>query len=261
MFVFALLIPCHQSFVNELSIRTALSHPNIAQFIGFVEDAQKGDAWIVSPWEENGNVREFLQHLNQLCAQIRDVGEGVDYLHTRQPPICHGDLKSLNILVNSSFRAVITDFGSARIKPHLDAMKEDKLTLTDAGFSIRWTAPEVLDDGVQDLPSDMWAVGWICWEIVTGKIPFEELDRQGAIIAHVVKGKLPAIREENELSDVLTLCNLMSNCWIGNPTKRIDASNFRRKVSWAVSPSLDKLQYILLPELCTSHLQYLRDTP
>lgn len=39
----------------------SLSHPNIIQLIGFVEDMPKGDAWIVLPWEGNGNVREFLK--------------------------------------------------------------------------------------------------------------------------------------------------------------------------------------------------------
>lgn len=39
------------------------------------------------------------------------------------------------------------------------------LTLTGPKFSLRWTAPEVLDGGMQDLPSDMWAIGWVCWEV------------------------------------------------------------------------------------------------
>ena len=50
----------YQAFVNELSIMASLSHPNIIEFFGFVEDMEKGDAWIVLPWEPNGNVREFL---------------------------------------------------------------------------------------------------------------------------------------------------------------------------------------------------------
>ncbi|KAG9043594.1 hypothetical protein FS837_009374, partial [Tulasnella sp. UAMH 9824] len=51
----------YQSFVNELSLMAALSHENIIKFLGFVEDMENGKAWIITPWEVNGNVREFLQ--------------------------------------------------------------------------------------------------------------------------------------------------------------------------------------------------------
>lgn len=50
----------HQSFVNELSLMKDLSHPNIVKLVGFVENMEKGDAWMILPWEDNGNVREFL---------------------------------------------------------------------------------------------------------------------------------------------------------------------------------------------------------
>lgn len=52
---------------------------------------------------------------------------------------------------------------------------------------------------------------------------------------HVMKGKLPAIREEAELSHILKLCSVMSDCWISNPVERMDASIFRRKVHFMVS--------------------------
>ncbi|KAG8938709.1 hypothetical protein FRC00_014546, partial [Tulasnella sp. 408] len=166
----------------------------------------------------------------------------------------------LNILVNSSYRAVITDFGSARIRRSVARENgEDRtsiprqppavggtvaltapevkfnpstldLTLTGPKFSLRWTAPEVLNDGMQDLQSDMWAMGWICWEIITGRIPFEELDREVAIIMHTMHGQLPAIRKDTELSHVLKLCSIMSDCWRPEPVKRIDASTFQRRV-------------------------------
>ncbi|KIO22995.1 hypothetical protein M407DRAFT_78619, partial [Tulasnella calospora MUT 4182] len=196
-----------------------LSHPNIIKLIGFVEDMQKGDAWIVLPWEANGNVREFLQSgewdIPERLSLIKDVVGGVEYLHTRQPPICHGDPKSaslvtlpfektctnrpatqLNILVNSSYHAMITDFGSARSKPNADATEQNvsevpcraadddaaqeltrpkiefnrttlELTLTGPSYTLRWAAPEVLAGDENGLPSDMWAVGWICWEVST----------------------------------------------------------------------------------------------
>ncbi|KAG8913634.1 hypothetical protein FRC01_004450 [Tulasnella sp. 417] len=186
-----------KSFVNELSLIATLSHQNIVKLLGFVEDVGNGAAWIVLLWEENGNLRELLQSgewdIPERVSLIQDTVKGLEYLHTAQPPICHGDLKSLKILVSSSYHAIITDFGSARIRrivttgdSELDSTRQGTkgrlnpgitspqagfnaadfdFTLTGPGFSLGWTAPEVLDDGVQDLPSDMWAMGWICWEV------------------------------------------------------------------------------------------------
>ncbi|KAG9042814.1 hypothetical protein FS837_010363 [Tulasnella sp. UAMH 9824] len=263
-----------KSFAHEVSLMAKLSHPNIVDLLGFVEDMKKGDARIILAWEENGNVREFLLSgqwdIPERISLIKDTVSGLEYLHTQQPPICHGDLKSpgpnpaivqLNILVNSYYHAIITDFGSARIRQSVASEMEEvrpststqpvadsntsagftspqakfnpstsDLTLTGPGFSVRWTAPEVLDDGMQDLPSDMWAMGWICWEIVTGKLPFEELERETAIIMHTITGKLPAIKEDTDLSHVLGLCSLMSNCWLLEANKRVTASNFRLEV-------------------------------
>ncbi|KIO32098.1 hypothetical protein M407DRAFT_53240, partial [Tulasnella calospora MUT 4182] len=222
----AVLTARYKSFANELSLMAELRHPNVASLVAFVEDIQKGDAWIVLPWEPNGNVQEFLQlgkwDIPERISLIQDVVKGVVYLHTREPPICHGDLKSLNILVDSKYHAVITDFGSAQlISQYIEFNSATlELTLTGPGYTIRWTAPEVLREEDQGLPSDMWAVGWICWEIVTGKIPFEELPRNEMVIARVVTGKLPAIREEPQLSHVLKLCGLMSDCWISDPAGR-----------------------------------------
>ncbi|KAG9042623.1 hypothetical protein FS837_010617 [Tulasnella sp. UAMH 9824] len=257
-----------KSFVNELSLMAELSHPNIIQLIGFVEDMEKYDAWIVLPWEVNGNVREFLQSgewdIPERISLIQDVVKGVEYLHTREPPICHGDLKSLNILVNQSNRAVITDFGSARKIPNANA-KDDtaseelqqavnddtaqelttpkiefnrstlELTLTGPLGTLRWAAPEVLADEGKGLPSDMWAVGWICWEIMTGKIPFEELPHDANVVARVMTGKLPAIRDEAQLLLVLKLCALMSDCWKRYPAERIGSPDFQRRVDMMVS--------------------------
>lgn len=46
--------------MNELRVLDKLSHPNIVKILGFVEDLEKRIAWLVFPWEENGNLREFL---------------------------------------------------------------------------------------------------------------------------------------------------------------------------------------------------------
>ncbi|KIO16106.1 hypothetical protein M407DRAFT_34257 [Tulasnella calospora MUT 4182] len=108
-------------FAHEANLLSELSHENVVKIIGFVEDVEHGVAWMVFTWEKNGNLREFVRSANwelpERVSLIGDVARGLSYLHGRHPPICHGDMKSLNILVKSEYRAVITDFGSARPSP------------------------------------------------------------------------------------------------------------------------------------------------
>lgn len=104
----------------------------------------------------------------------------------------------LNILVDPNYRAVITDFGSARrigsaseqmgrdikttmtAEPHEQALAHapemeslkakvtsfgKSITMTGPAWTIRWAAPELLGGDLPDLASDIWALGWICWEV------------------------------------------------------------------------------------------------
>ncbi|KIO22112.1 hypothetical protein M407DRAFT_28327 [Tulasnella calospora MUT 4182] len=241
-----------EAFVNEFHIVDGLSHPNIIEVLGFVEDLQNKVAWIVSPWKANGNVREFLRsgdwEIPERISLIKDVSAGLDYLHGRQPPICHGDLKSLNILVSSLHRAVITDFGSARVMKNesgksneadsqstpagrvgsnvdssLEAVLSDSdmtLTLTGPSVSFRWASPELMGGKYPDLASDVWALGWICWEIMTDDYPFPEISTLPGLVVRVVQGQLPQIREDAQLSQIRELCKVMNSCWKLGPETR-----------------------------------------
>ncbi|KIO31801.1 hypothetical protein M407DRAFT_19310 [Tulasnella calospora MUT 4182] len=87
------------SFVHEAETMAGLSHENIVRFVAFVEDLEHEEAWIIMPWEPNGNINEFLRarkcEIPERISLIKDTFEGIQYLHTRQPPICHGALKSV----------------------------------------------------------------------------------------------------------------------------------------------------------------------
>ncbi|KAG8974852.1 hypothetical protein FRC05_006785 [Tulasnella sp. 425] len=114
---------------HELSLLRKLEHKNIVRGLGFVENVAQGIAWIVIPWAVNGHLRDFVRSrlsswarrplgiwsgIKDRFALIEDIMRGLEYLHGQSEPICHGDLKSLNILVDEQQNAVITDFGSAR---------------------------------------------------------------------------------------------------------------------------------------------------
>ncbi|KAG8910386.1 hypothetical protein FRC01_006363, partial [Tulasnella sp. 417] len=245
-------------FVHEVDTMAQLLHRNIARLIGFVEDVEEGKAWVVMCWEPNGNLSEFLATGEwEIPERISlDTFAGIEYLHTRRPPICHGDLKSLNILVSAKYQAIITDFGSARILKEAEDRGETKgavldaagasaiaqatdeltdrteitivtssnqLTLTGPAWSLRWASPEVALGEPQSLASDIWAAGWICWEVrrpwqesgetiaqysyctlqvMTSKLPFPELNSEGAIVLKVVEGHVPAVREDTQLSQI-----------------------------------------------------------
>ncbi|KIO21334.1 hypothetical protein M407DRAFT_53601, partial [Tulasnella calospora MUT 4182] len=209
-------------FVHEVEILVGLSHENVVRLIGFIEQLEQGEAWIVLSWHPNGNVRDFLPagdwEILERISLIKDTFEGLTYLHSRKPPICHGDLKSLNILVSPSYRAIITDFGSA---PTIQARATgNHLTLTGPAWSLRWASPEVLFGDNPNLPSDIWSAGWICWEIMTDQVPFSKLNTDGGIIATVVGKELPSTSEDAHLSQITWLCSLMTDCWKFDPKGR-----------------------------------------
>ncbi|KAG9020656.1 hypothetical protein FS837_007990, partial [Tulasnella sp. UAMH 9824] len=280
-----------QELTHEVKVMAGLNHGNVVQFTGFVEDFENGKAWIVLSWEPNGNVREFLAtgqwEIPERLSLIKDTFAGLEYLHTRQPPICHGDLKSLNILVSASYHAIITDFGSARIvndpsdrgpieardqKVKHPATEKDcsaihlaatgsLLTLTGPAWSLRWAPPEAVSGNRPSLPSDLWAAGWVCWEVMTNQLPFPELYSPDIIATMVIEGNVPSAREDAQLSQIVALCSLMKDCWAFNPKDRPTISKCYKEIKWMPSTpplvgTLDSRASSIDLSLEMGHVQY-----
>ncbi|KIO21585.1 hypothetical protein M407DRAFT_45384, partial [Tulasnella calospora MUT 4182] len=176
---------------------------------------------------------------------------GLEYLHSQEPPLYHGDLKSLNILVSSECFALITDFGSARHLGSDHLSKQPKgndhqprtatdlttgqepitlealfsatastITLTGSSYTLRWAAPELLQDEKPCLRSDIWALGWIAYEVMTNTIPFHDVKKDAIVIHRVIQGHLPSVTEHARMSLIRALCSLMVQCWSINPEGR-----------------------------------------
>ncbi|KIO16499.1 hypothetical protein M407DRAFT_33856 [Tulasnella calospora MUT 4182] len=264
-----------KSFAHEAKILSEISHPNVVKLIGFLEDEESKSASLIFAWEANGNVREFVAsgkwEIPERVSLIKDVMCGLHYLHSQEPPILHSDLKSA---INSESHAVLTDFGSARRirrypardpsspkveetpqrEPSTGANLEqprveysadtETLTLSAPGYTLRWAAPEVLADR-PGLPGDIWSFAWVCWEIMTNKLPYSEIDRREALIAYIVLSKpLPSVREQEQTSPILQLCSLIVDCWNFDPTKRPDAARCNALLEWMPSavPSADRAE-------------------
>ncbi|KAG9041720.1 hypothetical protein FS837_011835 [Tulasnella sp. UAMH 9824] len=246
--------------IREAEFLAELDHPNIVELEGFVEDLSKGIIWLVFPWLYNGNLKEFVAkekwEVPERISLISDVAKGLEYLHTRNPPVCHGDLKSLNVLIDSNAEAVIyaqiTDFGSARRLPQNDPNMQIQetgtrlpsaqspsaafcastktVTLTGNKYTLRWAAPELLLQDQLSLWSDIWALGWIAYEVMTGSLPFEDAASEMAVVERVIEGKLPSLTDNAHLLFIHELCSLMNMCWNIRPTSRPTADICRRSI-------------------------------
>ncbi|KAG9039005.1 hypothetical protein FS837_001147 [Tulasnella sp. UAMH 9824] len=246
--------------LREAEFLVKLSHPNIIALQGFVEDISNNIIWLVFPWESNGSLRDFIAsadwEIPERISLISDVTDGVKYLHSRQPPIRHGDLKSINILVNSESRAMITDFGSASrlTAKHLEKEREQietppeaeprfeatfcestqTMTLAGDNYTLRWAAPELLNGGEPGLWSDIWALGWVAYEVMTDSIPFQGVG-DGKVIMSVIRGDLPSISDDTRLVLIRALCSVMMECWSLDPGKRPTAEEYRKAIDWMAS--------------------------
>ncbi|TFK41745.1 kinase-like domain-containing protein [Crucibulum laeve] len=216
------------AFSREAIVWGHVSHPNLLPFYGIyhLEDAY-GRLCLVSPWMENGNVNEYLErNLNaDRLLLVSDVIKGVLYLHDCE--IVHGDLKGVNILVGDAGRACVADFGLSAVID-ADTMKwtstESSLHL---GGTVRWQAPELITEGEDCFrptkASDIYAFSCVCYEILTGLLPFYEVLRESTVIYKVtVLGQRPSRPSpkstHRHIPDLLWL--LMEDCWDKIPTER-----------------------------------------
>ncbi|KAG9041112.1 hypothetical protein FS837_012729 [Tulasnella sp. UAMH 9824] len=84
---------------REMTVWSSLRHGNILEFVGYHLSEDFLVAYLVSPYMRNGNVKDYLRKtqttLEERLELVRDTALGLEYLHTRAPPVVHGDLKAL----------------------------------------------------------------------------------------------------------------------------------------------------------------------
>ncbi|KXN84357.1 Dual specificity protein kinase zak2 [Leucoagaricus sp. SymC.cos] len=155
-----------KQFAKEAILWSRLNHPNILPFYGVYYQGKQKKMCLVSPWMDNGNLVNYLQE-NPTAPRrpfICDVIAGLQYLHDNN--IIHGDLKGVNVLVNAEGRACISDFGFSSVLID-QAISQTMPTSQNLGGTVRWTAPELLDEpeAYPSKASDVWAFGCVCYQV------------------------------------------------------------------------------------------------
>nr|GEV09933.1 PAC motif-containing protein [Tanacetum cinerariifolium] len=202
------------SFKLEVSLMKRLRHPNILLFMGAVTSSQH--LCIVTEFLPRGSLFRILQrNSTQLDSRRRlhmamDIARGMSYLHHCNPPIVHRDLKSSNLLVDMNWGVKIGDFGLSRIKHHT------YLKTKSGKGTPQWMAPEVIRNEQADEKSDVYSFGVVLWEIITGKIPWDDLNPMQVIAAvGFMNRRLEIPKQVDPL-----WASLIESCWRSEPQSR-----------------------------------------
>ena len=163
-------------FEREAKAAAALNHPNIIT-IHEISDYE-GQTFIVTEYVEGESLREKISDsslpIEDVINIAGQISEGLSKAH--QAGIVHRDMKPENILVNKDGRVKIVDFGLAKLKG-AGKLTKDKSTLG----TIHYMSPEQTRGKEVDNRTDIWSVGVVLHEMITGQCPFKGEYEQAVI--------------------------------------------------------------------------------
>jgi hypothetical protein len=175
-------------FAEESRVAGSLSHPNIVTVHEYFE--HDGVPYIAMEYLSQGSLRPYIGTLT--VAQIAGVLEGIlaGLAHGQLHSVVHRDLKPENLLVTADGRVKIADFGVARA--YVDAVTRP--VVTAAGTTIgtpAYMAPEQALGRPVGPAADLYSLGIVAWELLVGRVPFEEKDTPVAVLYRHVHEPIP----------------------------------------------------------------------
>jgi serine/threonine protein kinase len=249
------------SFDNEVQILAGLAHPNITPLLGYATD--DSSCSIVMELMDcdllflmGARVRERLLENStwkfpfttpEAVDIMLQTAEGMLYLHEKR--VVHGDLKSQNILVKSRkdidveyVFVKVADFGISKTRESSSTCS----TQTPNTGTTRWMAPELMTLGPSELraktsdhdrkrrypfKADIYSFGMVCYEILTGKVPFYTISVPREVRRMVLNGERPILPDHcpSELQI------LIRSCWEEEATSRpsfVEICKTLRRLKW-----------------------------
>jgi serine/threonine protein kinase len=177
-------------FKREAHLLAQLQHPHILPVFDY--DQSEGYAYIVMPFIHSGTLADLLKTRRMSLPEIRrtltQVGEALGYAHTRG--MIHRDVKPSNVLIDESGNCLLTDFGLAR-------MTEASAHLTSSGAVMgtpAYMSPEQGMGAKLDGRSDIYSLGIILYEMVTGQVPYSAETPIAVVFKHI-QDPLPSARK------------------------------------------------------------------
>uniref|UniRef100_A0A8C6Q4E4 mitogen-activated protein kinase kinase kinase n=1 Tax=Nothobranchius furzeri TaxID=105023 RepID=A0A8C6Q4E4_NOTFU len=195
---------------TEIKHLRKLKHPNIITFKGVCTQAPC--YCILMEYCAQGQLYEVLRVGRKITPSLlvdwsMGIAGGMNYLHLHK--IIHRDLKSPNMLITHDDMVKISDFGTSK-------ELSDKSTKMSFAGTVAWMAPEVIRNEPVSEKVDIWSFGVVLWEMLTGEIPYKDVD-SSAIIWGVGNNSLQLPVPES-CPDGFKV--LLRQCWNCKPRNR-----------------------------------------
>ena len=168
--------------MREVELHKTLCHPNIIRYFG--SHQAKNNICIMMEHAQLGSLKQVLleaeyrgENLSRLpykhiMSFSKQILKGLNYLHTRQKPVIHRDLRAVNVLIDRNRTVKIADFG---ISKQLNTMASTSGFDTDVG-NIYWKSPELIKGARVGRKVDVWSFGVTILEMIYVTPPFFKLE-------------------------------------------------------------------------------------
>lgn len=205
-------------FQREALSASSLAHPNIVEMYDVGED--DGTYYIVMEYVEGKTLKQLLKKRGTLT-----LSEAIDIMsqltdgmaHAHDSYIIHRDLKPQNIMIKDDGQIKITDFGIAM------ALNSTQLTQTNSVMgSVHYLPPEQANGKGSTIKSDIYSMGIIFYELLSGSLPFRGDNAVEIALKHM-REPLPSLREENP-SIPQSIENIIKKATAKNPKNRYDSA-------------------------------------
>ena len=204
-------------FQREAKAASSLNHPNIVEMYDVGED--DGNYFIVMEYVSGKTLKSLIKKrgalsLSETIDIMLQLTSGIACAHDSY--IIHRDLKPQNVMILEDGRVKITDFGIAV------ALNSAELTQTNSVMgSVHYLPPEQANGSGATVKSDIYSLGILMYELLTGKLPFKGDNAVEIALKHM-KEKLPSIIEQNP-NIPQSVENVVIKACAKNPENRYDS--------------------------------------
>jgi len=203
-------------FQREALSASSLSHPNIVEMYDVGED--NGTYYIVMEYVDGMTLKQLIKKRGEISISeaidiMLQITDGIKEAHDSY--IIHRDLKPQNILIQDNGEIKITDFGIAM------ALNSTQLTQTNSVMgSVHYLPPEQASGKGATIKSDVYSMGILFYELLTGKLPFKGENAVEIALKHM-KNDIPSVREIDD-SIPQSVENIIIKATAKNPKNRYE---------------------------------------